>query len=141
MHPNIAHVLRYFRFDHLPPRAREISETFHELAHALALSIDGPEATVALRKLLESKDAAVRAAIVLDAAEREDPAEPPPELWSRASDSATGIPLDVEKATQFRRQCEDAGITRPVFRIEYHGDGSATLIATQVPDIDRRGMD
>ena len=94
-----------------------------------------------MRKLLESKDAAVRAAIVLDAAEREDPAEPPPELWSRASDSATGIPLDVEKATQFRRQCEDAGITRPVFRIEYHGDGSATLIATQVPDIDRRGMD
>lgn len=66
MHPNIAHVLRYFRFEHLPAPLRAISKRYHDLAHELAAEIDGPEATIALRKLLESKDAAVRAALELD---------------------------------------------------------------------------
>ncbi|MFC8494702.1 hypothetical protein ACFUJU_28700 [Streptomyces sp. NPDC057235] len=64
-HPAVANVLRYFDPTHLPPPLREISEPFSVLAHQLADrgDLDGPELTVALRKLLESKDAAVRAAL------------------------------------------------------------------------------
>lgn len=57
-------MLTWFECDHLPEHLQEISRPFRALA--LKLSIDvkaGPERTVALRKLLESKDAAVRAAV------------------------------------------------------------------------------
>lgn len=65
MHPSIESILRYFEFSHLPERLQEISRLFFELAHGLAADteLDGPELTVALRKLLEAKDAAVRAAL------------------------------------------------------------------------------
>jgi len=57
-------ILRYFAFDHLPQPLRAVSEPFHTLAHGLVASLPrSPERTVALRKLLESKDAAVRAAL------------------------------------------------------------------------------
>lgn len=58
-----ARVLRYFEYAHLPPALGEISRDFHDLAHRLAASehADPAELTVALRKLLEAKDAAVRA--------------------------------------------------------------------------------
>lgn len=63
-HPAVTQLLRYFTYEHLPPSLREISEPFAVLAHDLAArGLDGPELTVALRKLLESKDAAVRAAL------------------------------------------------------------------------------
>lgn len=60
-------ILRYFEFDHLPAGPlRDTSAKFAPLAHELAdLLPAGPEQTVALRKLLESKDAAVRAALDL----------------------------------------------------------------------------
>lgn len=64
MHPSIAGLLRWFEHDHLPEHLQTVVVPFHRLAHALAAS--GPssaELTVALRKLLESKDAAVRAAL------------------------------------------------------------------------------
>ena len=63
MHPNIAHILQFFTYTHLPERLQAVSKLYHALAHALVKQIEGPEATVALRKLLESKDAAVRAAL------------------------------------------------------------------------------
>jgi hypothetical protein len=57
-------ILRYFDFDHLPPNLRAVSSPFYELAHGLVEVLPpGPETTVALRKLLESKDAAMRAAL------------------------------------------------------------------------------
>jgi hypothetical protein len=57
-------ILRYFEYEHLPARLIEVSRPFHDLAHHLAQWIEpGPELSVALRKLLESKDAAVRAAL------------------------------------------------------------------------------
>lgn len=57
-------MLRWFEYEHLPPDLQETSKLFHRLAHALADRLpSGPELTVALRKLLESKDAAVRAAL------------------------------------------------------------------------------
>jgi gamma-glutamyl:cysteine ligase YbdK (ATP-grasp superfamily) len=62
---------------------RDTSQMFHALAHELADRLPAdPETTVALRKLLESKDCAVRASLGLvgDPAGREAldqrPAEP-----------------------------------------------------------------
>jgi hypothetical protein len=55
-------MLKWFEYGHLPEQLQSISQTFHELAVGIAERIEpGPERTVALRKLLESKDAAVRA--------------------------------------------------------------------------------
>ncbi len=63
MHPATEHVLRFFAYDHLPGHLQAISKPFHDLAHQVAQRADNPETTVALRKLLEAKDAAVRAAL------------------------------------------------------------------------------
>jgi hypothetical protein len=66
-----APILRYFAYDHLPARLRPISQVFADLAYHLAKTLPpGSETTVALRKVLEAKDAAVRAA--LDAPEAPD---------------------------------------------------------------------
>jgi hypothetical protein len=63
-HPSVAHVLQYFDHAHLPPELAAISKPFGDLAHTLAASsLDGPELTAGLRKLLESKDCIVRAAL------------------------------------------------------------------------------
>ena len=59
-HPSVDHILQYFNSQHLPPPLAEVVEPFAELAHQVAARAAGPEATVALRKLLEAKDAAVR---------------------------------------------------------------------------------
>ncbi len=64
MHPAISHVLKFFAYDHLPPTLQEISKPFCDLAQQVATrSPDNQETTIALRKLLEAKDAAVRAAL------------------------------------------------------------------------------
>ena len=55
-------ILQFFAFEHLPPHLQEISRPFGEMANQLVATLPrNPERTVALRKLLESKDAAVRA--------------------------------------------------------------------------------
>jgi hypothetical protein len=57
-------ILQFFEFSHLPVYLQPISRPFHELAHLIVGAVPrNPERTVALRKLLEAKDAAVRAAI------------------------------------------------------------------------------
>jgi len=59
-------LLKYFKYEHLPHHLQDISKPFCDLARALVYSIelnDPAEQTTALRKLLEAKDAAVRAAI------------------------------------------------------------------------------
>ena len=63
MHPNTEAILKFFAYEHLPPKLQTVSKQFHELALSLAGTLEGPELTVSLRKLLESKDAAVRAAL------------------------------------------------------------------------------
>ena len=63
MHPSTEAILKFFAHKHLPPNLAAISQPFGELAEFLAYKLEGPELTVALRKLLESKDAAVRAAL------------------------------------------------------------------------------
>lgn len=63
-HPAIAHVLQYFAYQHLPERLQSISRPFCVLAEEVASRApQSQETTVALRKLLEAKDAAVRAAL------------------------------------------------------------------------------
>lgn len=63
-------ILQFFAYHHLPPHLQAVSKPFCDLANQIvngdsALDIAAlprnPERTVALRKLLEAKDAAVRA--------------------------------------------------------------------------------
>ncbi|MCY0991856.1 hypothetical protein OV203_32255 [Nannocystis sp. ILAH1] len=55
-------ILQFFAYEHLPAHLQAVSAPFGELARALVKDAPrNPERTVALRKLLESKDAAVRA--------------------------------------------------------------------------------
>ncbi len=61
---SIQNVLQFFAYDHLKGEMRSTSMEFHNLAHHLADNVKAnPELVVALRKLLEAKDAAVRAHI------------------------------------------------------------------------------
>lgn len=64
MNPAIEHVLQFFKFSHLTLELQAVAYPFHELAYRVARGAQNAETTVALRKLLEAKDAAVRAALV-----------------------------------------------------------------------------
>lgn len=57
------HIAQFFAFDHLPPHLAAVSRPFAELAAKIVKLPRNPERTVALRKLLEAKDASVRAMI------------------------------------------------------------------------------
>lgn len=63
----MSEIIRHFDYEHLPTGPLQVtSANFWRLAMLLNLYLpDGPEKSVALRKLLESKDAAVRAALDL----------------------------------------------------------------------------
>ena len=55
-------ILRYFHYSHLPPVLQGASKPFCDLARHIVETLPrNAERTVALRKLLEAKDAAVRA--------------------------------------------------------------------------------
>ncbi|MFC0683190.1 hypothetical protein [Novosphingobium clariflavum] len=55
-------ILRFFHYGHLPEKLQGASKPFCDLAgHIVTTLPRNPERTVALRKLLEAKDAAVRA--------------------------------------------------------------------------------
>ena len=58
------HILQFFAYRHLPPDLADVSRPFCDLAEKIIASLPrNPERTVALRKLLEAKDAAIRAMI------------------------------------------------------------------------------
>lgn len=74
------HIMQFFAYEHLPAHLQEVSRPFAILARAL-VTLDeapsahtpprlprNPERTVALRKLLEAKDAAVRALLAKEPA-------------------------------------------------------------------------
>ncbi len=63
-HARTEPIMRYFQFAHLPPHLARVSCWFAEIAVRAMTLPRNPERTVALRKLLEGKDAAVRAAMV-----------------------------------------------------------------------------
>ena len=55
-------MLQFFAYDHLPNDLQKDSKPFGELAKWVCETLPrNPERTVALRKLLEAKDCAVRA--------------------------------------------------------------------------------
>lgn len=57
-------IIQFFAFEHLPEKLKAVSKPFGELAAVIVATLPrNAERTVALRKLLESKDAAVRAAL------------------------------------------------------------------------------
>lgn len=77
------HIMQFFAYAHLPPNLQAVSKPFCELAKAIVGEVPwpetaittasgtpgiarNPERTVALRKLLEAKDAAVRALLAKD---------------------------------------------------------------------------
>lgn len=54
-------ILKFFKYDHLPEKLKQISKPICDLAIHLDNTLpDNEEKEVALRKLLEAKDAAVR---------------------------------------------------------------------------------
>lgn len=56
------YLLQFFAYEHLPPHLQAISKPFGDLAHHIVDTLpQNPERTVALRKILEAKDCAVRA--------------------------------------------------------------------------------
>ena len=56
------HIEQFFAYEHLPPHLQAVSKPFANLATMIVTALPrNPERTVALRKLLEAKDAAVRA--------------------------------------------------------------------------------
>lgn len=58
-------VLEYFDSSHLPPHLREVSEPICDLAHKLVDEIEYCEQLeIGLQKLLEAKDAFVRAKVL-----------------------------------------------------------------------------
>lgn len=60
-------ILRYFEYGHLPEKLQNVSKPFHDLAWTIEGTLPGgPEKTTALRKILEGKDAAVRAALDME---------------------------------------------------------------------------
>jgi len=57
-------MLQFFEYDHLPFNLQVVSRPFQKLAMDIVETLpSNPERTVALRKLLEAKDCAVRALI------------------------------------------------------------------------------
>jgi hypothetical protein len=66
MNPDIrgTELLQFFDCSHLPVHLQTIAGPFQDLANTIVNNLPAnPERTVALRKLLESKDSAVRAAL------------------------------------------------------------------------------
>lgn len=61
------HIMQFFAYSHLAPEKQAVSKLFADLAVEVLLLPRNPERTVALRKLLEAKDAAVRASFAKDA--------------------------------------------------------------------------
>jgi len=58
------HIMQFFAWQHLPEHLQKISRPFGEMADNIEQTLPrNPERTVALRKLLEAKDAAVRSAV------------------------------------------------------------------------------
>lgn len=62
--PEEDRMLKWFEYEHLPEHLKIVSVKFYELACSICALVEpGPERTVALRNLLLSKDAAVRATV------------------------------------------------------------------------------
>lgn len=62
IHDEVAHLIRFFEWIHLPPDLQKVSQSFQGLAESLVFPEACNRETIAgLRKLLEAKDCYVRA--------------------------------------------------------------------------------
>jgi hypothetical protein len=62
--PFVEPMLQFFAYEHLPEHLKRVSAPFGDLAQQIVETLPrNAERTVALRKLLEAKDCAVRALI------------------------------------------------------------------------------
>ena len=58
-------IMKFFEYDHLPPRLKAVSQACADLAMLMVRTTPrSAELTVGLRKLLEAKDAFVRATLI-----------------------------------------------------------------------------
>jgi hypothetical protein len=63
------YLMQFFEYGHLPAHLQAVSKPFGELAEHIEKTLpNNPEKTTALRRLLESKDCAVRAVLFKDEA-------------------------------------------------------------------------
>jgi hypothetical protein len=63
-HPSVQSLMQFFSYAHLPVPLQRTAQPFSQLAERVADGPQNAETTVALRKLLEAKDCAVRAALM-----------------------------------------------------------------------------
>jgi hypothetical protein len=114
VHPDADPLLQFFNFRHLPPALQEVSRKFCALASLIVAELpSNAERTVALRKLLEAKDCAVRAVLFVA------PKQGSPSRGEHAERAArpgllhdAGPALD-ELERWCRRIAEDAGCWPP----------------------------
>lgn len=99
-------LLHWFNHDDLPDPQREVAAIFDVAAHELVEATHAnPDRTIALRKLLEARDAAIRARVAPapDAPIDQDPEEPGDNDGDQAGDdgraSATAE-VSITKATK-----------------------------------------
>jgi hypothetical protein len=65
-HPSIQKLRSHFAYEHLPPKLQRVSRHFAITADLMLQWLpDSPELTVCLRKLLDARDCALRAALDL----------------------------------------------------------------------------
>lgn len=58
---NSPEIMKFFNYEHLPEKLKDVSSPFCLIAKTIVETLpDNEERSVALRKLLEAKDAAVR---------------------------------------------------------------------------------
>jgi len=56
-------IMKFFAYDHLPPKLQMVSKPIGELAKFMDEMPDSAEKSAGLRKLLEAKDCLVRASL------------------------------------------------------------------------------
>ena len=79
-------MLQFFSYAHLPPHLAAVSKPFCEVAESIVATLPrNPERGMALRKLLEAKDCAVRALLYKE--------EPAPKL-----DPLSNLPIGSQKS-------------------------------------------
>jgi len=71
VHTSIQHVMQFFSYKQHPQPQKNIAQNYAALAVETAQIGNNQETTVALRKLLEARDAALRASLVAQLTEKE----------------------------------------------------------------------
>jgi hypothetical protein len=60
----VKNFLQFFQYGHLPNQTCHLVKKFHDMAlHLIEVLPSNPESTVAMRKLMEAKDCAVRSVL------------------------------------------------------------------------------